>query len=123
MALCNVGFAFFPNLTQLDFTGPQQVLDRPSDSAMHIVAKSLNPATSDSGLNLQRDAREAACRSGREPNHRRRCLQLSLEYDPHPPFVSGHPDRATAQTLAEVAPRYEERRVDFRNGIERLATA
>ena len=64
MALCNVGFAFFPNLTQLDFTGPHQVLDRPSDSAMHIVAKSLNAVPSDSGLSLRRDAREAACRDG-----------------------------------------------------------
>ena len=52
-----------------------------------------------------------------------RSIQLSLEYDPNPPFASGHPDRATAQTLAEVAPRYEERRADFRKGIERLATA
>jgi cyclohexyl-isocyanide hydratase len=52
-----------------------------------------------------------------------RSIQLSLEYDPRPPFASGHPDRATAQTLGEVAPRYEERRVGFRKGIERLATA
>ena len=52
-----------------------------------------------------------------------RSIQLSLEYDPRPPFASGHPDRATAETLAEVAPRYEERRVGFRKGIERLATA
>jgi hypothetical protein len=36
------------------------------------------------------------------------------------PFASGHPDRAAAQTLAEVAPSYEE---DFRKGIERLVTA
>ena len=52
-----------------------------------------------------------------------RSIQLSLEYDPNPPFASGHPDRAAAQTLAEVAPRYEERRADFRKGIERLVTA
>jgi cyclohexyl-isocyanide hydratase len=50
-------------------------------------------------------------------------IQLALEYDPHPPFASGHPDTATAQTLAEVAPRYEERRADFRQGIERLVMA
>ena len=52
-----------------------------------------------------------------------RSTQLSLEYDPNPPFVSGHPDRAPAETLAEVGPRYEERRANFRGGIERLATA
>jgi cyclohexyl-isocyanide hydratase len=49
-------------------------------------------------------------------------IQLSLEYDPHPPFDSGYPDRASAHTLAEVGPRYAERRADFREGIERLAT-
>ena len=28
MSLFNVGFVIFPDLTQLDFTGPQQVLAR-----------------------------------------------------------------------------------------------
>src|SRR5690242_982696 len=51
-----------------------------------------------------------------------RSIQLSLEYDPNPPFASGHPDRAATETLAEVAPRYQERRADFRKGIERLVT-
>jgi hypothetical protein len=40
MPLFNVGFVIFPDLTQLDFTGPQQVLARLPESAMHIVAKS-----------------------------------------------------------------------------------
>jgi cyclohexyl-isocyanide hydratase len=52
-----------------------------------------------------------------------RAIQLSLEYDPHPPFDSGHPDHATAATLAEAGPRYAERRADFRKGIERVVTA
>jgi cyclohexyl-isocyanide hydratase len=226
MAVFNVGFVIFPDLTQLDFTGPQQVLARLPDSAMHIVAKTLDPVPSDSGLSLmpthtfadcppldlicvpggyqgvidamvdpdliefvQRQARTAkyvtsVCtgafilgaagllKGRRATTHwgyaellplvgathekRRvvrdgnvitaggvtsgidfglevvadiaggavaRSIQLSLEYDPNPPFASGHPDRAAAQTLAEVAPRYEERRADFRKGIERLATA
>jgi cyclohexyl-isocyanide hydratase len=42
-----------------------------------------------------------------------RSIQLSLEYDPNPPFASGHPDRATTATPAEVGPRYEERREIF----------
>src|SRR5215471_2635275 len=226
MALFNVGFVIFPDLTQLDFTGPQQVLARLPDSAMHIVAKTLDPVPSDSGLSLmpthtfancppldlicvpggfrgviqamadqaliefvQRQARTAkyvtsVCtgafilgaagllKGRRAATHwgfaellplvgathekRRvvrdgnlitaggvtsgidfglevvadiageavaRSIQLSLEYDPEPPFTSGHPDRATAATLAEVGPRYEERRTDFRKGIEQLATA
>ena len=52
MTLFNVGFVIFPDLTQLDFTGPQQVLARLPQSAMHIVAKSIAPVPSDSGLSL-----------------------------------------------------------------------
>ena len=40
------------HMTQLDFTGPQQVLARLPESAMHIVAKSAAPVPSDSGLGL-----------------------------------------------------------------------
>jgi cyclohexyl-isocyanide hydratase len=225
MSVFKVGFVIFPDLTQLDFTGPQQVLARLPDSAMHIVAKTLDPVPSDSGLSLmpthtfadcppldlicvpggylgvmqamadrdlidfvQRQARTAkyvtsVCtgafilgaagllKGRRAATHwgyaellplvgathekRRvvrdgnlitaggvtsgidfglevvadiageavaRSIQLSLEYDPNPPFASGHPDRAAAQTLEEVAPRYAERRADFRTEIERLAT-
>ena len=52
MSLFNVGFVIFPELTQLDFTGPQQVLARLPHSAMHIIAKSAAPVSSDSGLSL-----------------------------------------------------------------------
>ena len=52
MSRFNVGFVIFPDLTQLDFTGPQQVLARLPQSAMHIVAKSIAPVPSDSGLGL-----------------------------------------------------------------------
>src|ERR1051326_628008 len=52
MPFFNVGFVIFPDLTQLDFTGPQQVLARLPGSAMHIVAKSAAPVPSDSGLGL-----------------------------------------------------------------------
>ena len=48
----NVGFVIFPDLTQLDFTGPLQVLSRLPQSATHIVAKSAAPVPSDCGLGL-----------------------------------------------------------------------
>jgi cyclohexyl-isocyanide hydratase len=56
------GFVIFPNLTQLDFTGPYEVLSRlgtpPSletasrfpDARTHVVAKALDPVASDRGL-------------------------------------------------------------------------
>jgi cyclohexyl-isocyanide hydratase len=223
MSVFDIGFVIFPDLTQLDFTGPQLVLARLPGSAMHIVAKTTDPVPSDSGLSLmpthtyancppldlicvpgglrgvidamadrdliefvQRQARTAkyvtsVCTGafilgaagllkgrrvtthwaftellplfGATHEKRRvvrdanlitaggvtsgidfglqvvadiagetvaRSIQLSIEYDPDPPFASGHPDRAAAETLAAVKPRYDKARADFRNGIERL---
>jgi len=217
MSLFNVGFVIFPDLTQLDFTGPQQVLARLPDSTMHIVAKSAAPVPSDSGLGLvpthtfencpqldlicvpggnagvvkvmgddetiefvRRQSINAkyvtsVCTGafilgvagmlkGRRATthwaftellplvgatHEKgrvvkdgnvitaggvtsgidfglcvvaeiagetvaQAVQLGLEYDPDPPFASGHPDRATAAVQASVAPRYERARANFR---------
>src|ERR1700739_337738 len=61
MSLFNIGFVIFPDLTQLDFTGPQQVLARLPDSAMYIVAKTLDPVPSDSGLSLMATHTFANC--------------------------------------------------------------
>ena len=52
MSNFNVGFVIFPDLTQLDFTGPLQVLARLPQSTTHIVAKSEDPVPSDCGLSL-----------------------------------------------------------------------
>jgi cyclohexyl-isocyanide hydratase len=48
-------------------------------------------------------------------------IQLGLEYNPRPPFASGHPDHAAASTLTAVMPRSEKARADFRYGIEHLS--
>ena len=48
----SIGFVIFPDLTQLDFTGPLQVLSRLPQSSTHIVAKSGAPVPSDCGLGL-----------------------------------------------------------------------
>jgi cyclohexyl-isocyanide hydratase len=52
MSNFNVGFVIFPDLTQLDFTGPLQILARLPQSTTHIVAKSEAPVPSDCGLSL-----------------------------------------------------------------------
>jgi cyclohexyl-isocyanide hydratase len=225
MSLFNVGFVIFPELTQLDFTGPQQVLARLPQSAMHIVAKSAAPVPSDSGLSLvpthtfencprldlicipggstgvvramgdretiefvQRQSSTAkyvtsVCtgafilgaagllKGRRATTHwaftellpligatyeRGRVvkdgnvitaggvtsgidfglrmvadiageavaqgIQLGLEYDPDPPFASGHPDRAPDAVKAMLFSRYEKARTAFRDGITRLST-
>ena len=60
----NTGFVIFPGLTQLDFTGPYEVLSRlstpPSTSTpskfpnarTHIIAKTMPPVSSDRGLSI-----------------------------------------------------------------------
>jgi cyclohexyl-isocyanide hydratase len=226
MPLFNVGFVIFPDLTQLDFTGPQQVLARLPESAMHIVAKSAAAVPSDSGLALvpthtfetcprldlicvpggiagvvramgdretidfvRRQASEAkyvtsVCtgafilgvagllKGRRATTHWAftellplvgatyekgrvvkdgsvitaggvtsgidfglravaeiagesvaQAIQLGLEYDPDPPFASGHPDRASATVKTMVYPRYETARVNFRAELSRLQAA
>jgi cyclohexyl-isocyanide hydratase len=225
MSLFNIGFVIFPNLTQLDFTGPLQVLARLPESKVHIVAKSLDPVPSDCGLGLVPTHTFADCppldlicvpggtigvveaakdqetidfvrkqagqakyvtsvctgafilgaagllRGRRATTHwaftellplvgathekarivkdgnvitaggvtsgidfglsvvaeiageeTARRIQLGIEYDPAPPFSSGHPDRAPAG-LAEslVASRYGALNAAFRDGLEQLA--
>ena len=51
----------FPQLTQLDFTGPLQVLARLPDSATHVVDKSIDPVPSDCGLSLLPTRTFATC--------------------------------------------------------------
>jgi len=52
MSNFKLGFVIFPDLTQLDLTGPLQVLARLPDSTTFIVAKSISPVPSDCGLSL-----------------------------------------------------------------------
>ena len=59
MSLLNIGFV--PRLTQLDFTGPLQVLARLPRSATQIVAKSLDAVPGDCGLSLVPTHTFAAC--------------------------------------------------------------
>ncbi|MGD9799029.1 MAG: DJ-1/PfpI family protein [Parvularculaceae bacterium] len=47
-----IAFALFPNVTQLDFTGPLQVLSRVPGAKICIVAGSLDPVVTDAALTL-----------------------------------------------------------------------
>jgi len=220
----NIGFVIFPNLTQLDFTGPLQVLARLPGSTVHIVAKSRAPVPSDCGLGLvpthtfadcppldlicvpggaegviaaagdretidfvRRQAAQAkyvtsVCtgafilgaagllRGRRATTHwaftgllplvgatyekarivkdgnlitaggvtsgidfglsvvaeiageeTARTIQLGIEYDPAPPFDSGHPDRAPSLAENLVARRYGKLAAAFRAGLGEIA--
>ena len=48
----NVGFLLFPKLTQLDLTGPYEVLARAPGAKLHLVWKYPDPVESDRGLQL-----------------------------------------------------------------------
>ncbi len=56
-----VGFLLFPRLTQLDLTGPYEVLSRMPGAETHLVAKSLEPVRSDRGLSLLPTTTFATC--------------------------------------------------------------
>lgn len=56
-----IGFVLFPNVTQLDFTGPLQVLHRLPGARVHVVAKTLEPVPSDCGLSLVPTTTFASC--------------------------------------------------------------
>lgn len=47
-----IGYVLFPDLTQLDFTGPLQALSRVPGAETHILAKTADPVPSDCGLSL-----------------------------------------------------------------------
>ncbi|WDI32320.1 DJ-1/PfpI family protein [Hyphococcus flavus] len=48
----NIVFVLFPNLTQLDFTGPLQVLSRLPGSKVYLAAKSMDAIPTDAVLTL-----------------------------------------------------------------------
>ena len=47
-----IGFLLYPELTQLDLTGPAQVLHRMPGARVHYLAASMAPVPSDCGLSL-----------------------------------------------------------------------
>jgi cyclohexyl-isocyanide hydratase len=66
----------------------------------------------DFGLNIVADiAGEATART----------IQLGIEYDPAPPFDSGHPDRAPVAIKSALGDRYRKANLALRAGIEQAA--
>jgi cyclohexyl-isocyanide hydratase len=45
-----IGLLIFPNVTQLDFTGPFEVFARIPGAKVHVLWKRIEPVTSDTGL-------------------------------------------------------------------------
>lgn len=57
----HIAFVLFPNVTQLDFTGPLQVLSRVPGAKVHLAAKSMAPVATDAVLTLNPTCTFATC--------------------------------------------------------------
>jgi cyclohexyl-isocyanide hydratase len=51
-ATCRIGLLLFADMTQIDFTGPYEILARLPDTHVYVVAKTLDPVRTDRGLIL-----------------------------------------------------------------------
>ena len=59
--LRHIGFLLFDDLTQLDFTGPLQVLNRIPGATVHLVARQQGPVRTDCGPFILADTDFANC--------------------------------------------------------------
>lgn len=57
----SIGLLLFPNLTQLDLTGPYEVFARAPGASIHLVWKNLAPVASDKGLAILPTATFSDC--------------------------------------------------------------
>ena len=57
----NIGFVIFPRVTQLDFTGPLQVLSRVPGAKTHLIGKTMEPVASDTVLTITPTTTFADC--------------------------------------------------------------
>jgi cyclohexyl-isocyanide hydratase len=57
----HIGFLLFPNVTQLDLTGPAQVLSRVPGAQVHLAWKNLEPVATDVGFAIQPTTTFADC--------------------------------------------------------------
>jgi cyclohexyl-isocyanide hydratase len=49
---CHIGFLLFPHVTQLDLTGPAQILSRIPGARVHLLWKSREPVMTDVGFSI-----------------------------------------------------------------------
>lgn len=62
--IIDIVFPLFPNVTQLDFTGPVQFLSRLPGARVHLAAASLDPVPTDCGFAIMPTTRFADCPQG-----------------------------------------------------------
>lgn len=60
-AQCHIGLVIFPNMTQLDLTGPYQVFALMPDTRVHLLWKTTEPVTSNEGMTILPSTTFDAC--------------------------------------------------------------
>ncbi len=60
-ATFRIGFLLFPNITQLDLTGPHEVLSKLPGAKVHLIWKTLDPVTAVGGLSIVPNTTLADC--------------------------------------------------------------
>jgi cyclohexyl-isocyanide hydratase len=58
---CHIGFLLFPQVTQLDLTGPAQILGRIPGAQVHLLWKSRDPVATDVGFTINPTTTFADC--------------------------------------------------------------
>ena len=94
-----IGMLLYPNLTQLDLTGPFEVFSRLPDSRVHLLWKTREPVASDTGLALLPTTTLAECPALDVlfvPGGRGQIPLMDdpevLDCVPHGPSSAAHPD-------------------------------
>jgi cyclohexyl-isocyanide hydratase len=57
----HIGMLIYPNFTALDLIGPQTIFSMMTDTKVHLVWKTIEPVTSDSGITITPTATFATC--------------------------------------------------------------
>jgi len=60
-APCHIGFLLFPHVTQLDLTGPAQILGRVPGARVHLLWKTRDPVVTDVGFTINPTTTFADC--------------------------------------------------------------
>jgi len=123
--MTQIAIVTYPGFTALDFIGPYEVLRWLPDTEVRFVWHEPGPIIADSGVlktlgaipvGDERVVHEgniitsAGVSAGIDlalwlagqigGDERAKAIQLSMEYDPQPPFDSGHMSKASAKTKA-----------------------
>ena len=88
-----IGMLIFPRLTQLDMTGPYEVLARLPNTKVHLVAHAMAPVKTDRGMEIVPTMTVADC------------PQLDLVMVPGGPGQQGAEDEQVERALQQLDTR------------------